>query len=69
MSYLRILDLAALDEQLARAVVTRGLALRNIDNQVVVTRIVDGSPAARAGLRQGFLLQAIDGVPDKCQGC
>src|SRR4030095_10323300 len=62
ISHLRILDLAALDKQLRRAVVTRGLALRNISNQVVITRIVSDSPAARAGLRQGFLVQAIDGV-------
>jgi C-terminal peptidase prc len=62
ISHLRILDLSALDKQLRRAVVTRGLALRNIDNQVVVTRIVEESPAGKAGLRQGFLVQAIDGV-------
>lgn len=63
ISHLRILDLATLDKQLARSVVTRGLALRNLDNQVVVTRIVEDSPAARAGLRMGFVVQAIDGVP------
>jgi carboxyl-terminal processing protease len=63
ISHLRILDLAALDKQLARAVVTRGLALRNIDNQVVVTRIVEDSPAFRAGLRTGFAVRAIDNVP------
>jgi C-terminal processing protease CtpA/Prc len=63
ISHLHILDLAALDKQLARSVVTRGLALRNIDNEVVVTRVVDGSPAVRAGLQPGFIVQAIDDVP------
>jgi carboxyl-terminal processing protease len=63
ISHLRILDLKNLDKLLARAVVTRGLALRDLDNQVVVSRIVDGSPAATAGLRAGFIVKAIDGVP------
>jgi carboxyl-terminal processing protease len=62
ISHLRILDLATLDKQLARSVVNRGLALRNIDNQIVVTRIIEGSPAAKAGLLPGFVLQAIDNV-------
>ena len=62
ISHLHILDLATLDKQLARAEVSRGLALRNIDNQIVVTRIVEGSPAARAGLRAGFVVPAVDGV-------
>jgi C-terminal peptidase prc len=60
ISHLRILDLATLEKQLGRAVVNRGLALRNIENQIVVTRIVEGSPAALAGLRPGFVVQAID---------
>src|SRR5262245_54038157 len=62
ISHLRILDFATLEKSMARAVVTRGLALRDIDNHVIVTRVVDDSPAATAGLRSGFLLQAIDGV-------
>jgi carboxyl-terminal processing protease len=63
ISHLRILDFATLDKELARAVVTRGLALRDIDNQVVITRIIDGSPAATAGLRPGFIVETIDGAP------
>lgn len=60
ISHLHIVDLATLDNQLGRAVVTRGLALRDVNNQVVVTRIIDGSPAAAAELRPGFIVTAID---------
>jgi carboxyl-terminal processing protease len=63
VSHLHIVDLATLDNQLGRAVVTRGLALRDVNNQVVVTRIIDGSPAAAAELRPGFIVTAIDDVP------
>ena len=63
ISHLRILDLATVDKLVARAEVARGLTLRNVDNQVVVTRIIEDSPAAKAGLRLGFVVQAIDGVP------
>src|SRR5262249_55054864 len=62
ISHLHLLDLAKLDQQLARNLVTRGFALRDLDNQVVVTRAVDGSPAATAGLRPGYVVKAIDGV-------
>jgi C-terminal peptidase prc len=63
ISHLHILDFALLEKQLGRAVVTRGLALRDIDNHVVVTRIIEDSPAAKAGLRPGFVVRAIDGTP------
>ena len=62
ISHLSILDLENLDKLLARTEVTRGLALRDLDNQVVVTRIVERSAAAMVGLRPGFVLKAIDGV-------
>jgi carboxyl-terminal processing protease len=62
ISHLSILDLENLDKLLARAEVTRGLVLRDLENQVVVTRIVDGSSAAMAGLRPGFIIKTIDGV-------
>jgi len=39
------------------------VALRDLDHQVVVTRIIDGSPAAATGLRPGYVINAIDGVP------
>jgi carboxyl-terminal processing protease len=63
ISHLRILDLTTLDRDLARSVVTRGVALRDLENQVVVTRVIDGSPAAAAGLRPGFIIKAIDQTP------
>jgi len=62
VSHLSLLDLANLDKLVARAEVTRGLTLRDLDKQVVVTRVVEGSPAAAAGLRTGFVLSAIDAV-------
>src|SRR5262245_18727294 len=42
ISHLHLLDVAKLDQQLGRSVVTRGLALRDLDHQVVVTRRIDG---------------------------
>ena len=62
ISHLSVLDLENLDKLVARAEVTRGLVLRDLDNQVVVTRVVDGSSAAVAGLRPGFVIKAIDAV-------
>src|SRR5262249_37657399 len=63
ISHLHIVDIANLNQQLSRSVITRGVALRDLDNQVVVTRIIDGSPAAATGLRPGYVINAIDGVP------
>jgi len=62
ISHLSILDLENLDKLVARAEVTRGLVLRDLDNQVVVTRIVEESSAAVAGVRPGFAIKAIDAV-------
>jgi len=62
ISHLSVLDMKNLDKLVARAEVTRGLVLRDLDNQVVVTRIVDESSAAVEGLRPGFVIKAIDAV-------
>jgi C-terminal processing protease CtpA/Prc len=62
ISHLSILDLENLDKLLARAEVTRGLTLRDLDNQVVVTRIVEASSAATRGVQPGFIVKSIDGV-------
>jgi carboxyl-terminal processing protease len=62
VSHLNILRLDALDAPLARSVVTRGLALRDINGQVLVTRVIDKSPASRANLSPGFAVVAIDGT-------
>ena len=58
ISHLRLLEFATLDQTLARSVVTTGLALRDIHNEVVITRVVEGSPGAKAGLRTGFAVRA-----------
>jgi len=63
VSHLNVLELDALDKVLGRSVVNRGLALRNIDGQIVITRLVSGSSADRAGLRTGFVVKAIDDAP------
>ena len=62
ISHLRLLELETLDKALARSVVTTGLALRDIENEVVITRVVQGSPGAHAGLRTGFAIRRIDGA-------
>lgn len=38
-----------------------GLSIRMIDNEVVIWRVLPASPAARAGLRPGFVIKEIDG--------
>lgn len=45
------------------AIVWTGLSLRDIDNQVVITRILKDSPAEKAGLRLGFSIKTIDDAP------
>jgi carboxyl-terminal processing protease len=40
-----------------------GVDLRLIDDQAVITRVIAGSPADRAGLRPGFIITQIDGTP------
>jgi carboxyl-terminal processing protease len=40
-----------------------GLDVRILDSEAVITSVGPGSPAHQAGLRPGFIIQAIDGVP------
>jgi carboxyl-terminal processing protease len=40
-----------------------GIDVRILDGQVVVTSVAADGPAAKAGLRQGFVLTGVDGVP------
>lgn len=40
-----------------------GLDVRMLDGEVVITSVGPGSPAHQAGLRPGFIVRAIDGVP------
>jgi len=40
-----------------------GVDIRLLKEQAVITRVEDGSPAEQAGLRPGFILQRIAGLP------
>lgn len=40
-----------------------GIQVRKLDGQVVITSVDPESPAQKAGLRSGFAIQAIDGIP------
>jgi carboxyl-terminal processing protease len=42
---------------------TTGVTLRLIDKELVVTRVASGSPAALAGIRPGYVLDAVEGCP------
>jgi carboxyl-terminal processing protease len=42
-----------------------GLDVRLIDGVAVITSVQAGSPGARAGLRIGYVVQSVDGVPVK----
>jgi carboxyl-terminal processing protease len=50
----------AVTEQLTHGI---GIDLRLIGGAVVITRVEPQSPAARAGLRPGFILRSVDGQP------
>ncbi len=40
---------------------TTGLSLREIENRVVITRVIENSSAARANLKTGYVITKIDG--------
>lgn len=40
-----------------------GIDVRVLDGQIVITRVAADGPAARAGLRLGFIIKSIDDVP------
>ena len=40
-----------------------GIDVRILDGRVVITRVVANGPAARAGLRPGFIIKGVDDVP------
>ena len=62
-SHLRIIDLGTVNQSLIGTELSPGVVVRDLNKQVVVTRVVDGSPAAAAGVRPGFVITAVDGVP------
>ncbi|HMP01927.1 MAG TPA: S41 family peptidase [Gemmatales bacterium] len=39
-----------------------GLDLRVVDSEALVTRVDEGSPAAKAGIKTGWVLEAVDGT-------
>lgn len=40
-----------------------GMDVRLVDEQALVTRVKPGSPAAEAGMRPGYIIQSIEGMP------
>jgi carboxyl-terminal processing protease len=52
-------------KQMTAPPVTTGLGLRNVENRIVVTRVLPGSSAVREGVRPGFVLKTIDGAEVK----
>jgi carboxyl-terminal processing protease len=40
-----------------------GAKARIVDGELVISRVIDGTPAARGGVRQGDVLISIDGIP------
>ncbi|MGB8509054.1 MAG: S41 family peptidase, partial [Pyrinomonadaceae bacterium] len=40
-----------------------GVDVRILNSQVVITRVAEGGPASRAGLRIGFIIKSVDGEP------
>lgn len=68
LSYLRVSHLAAYapDETVALwtgEALNTGARGRIVDGEIVVTRVLDRSPVARAGVRAGDLVIAVDGIP------
>jgi carboxyl-terminal processing protease len=47
-------------EQFTELSVITGLALRDIDNEIIITRVLEGSSAEKAGLRAGFTIKEVD---------
>lgn len=49
--------------KLKKPVATTGIRLREIENKIVVTRILKNSSAAQAGLKTGIVVEKIDDAP------
>jgi carboxyl-terminal processing protease len=63
VSHLQALSPAVSQNKPAQTPGITGLRLRSADAQVVVFQSLPGLPAASAGIRAGFAITAIDGVP------
>jgi S1-C subfamily serine protease len=53
----------ALYEPLVFAEGSPGIDLRLLDGEAVITSVKPDSPARKAGLSPGYVIQAVDGVP------
>lgn len=68
LSYLRVSHLAAYAPDETTALWTgealnTGARARIVDGEIIVTRVIERSPASRAGVRAGDLVIAVDGIP------
>ena len=59
--YLSAKEMAALESSLAGKVTGIGAQLKMVDHRLTVVTPLEGSPALKAGLRPGDVIQAIDG--------
>ncbi len=50
-------------EPLALAEGSTGIDVRMVDGAAVITSVADGSPAHEAGLRTGYAIESVDGIP------
>lgn len=62
VSHLGIVRPEDLNTAFTSSVLTTGLTLRDIDGQIVITRVRPGSPAEEAGLRPGFGIARVDDI-------
>lgn len=53
----------ARSEPLVCAEASPGFDIRLLDGEAVITSVISGSPAWEAGLRPGYVIQAVDGIP------
>lgn len=63
VSHMQAGSAAAVEKRFKSAPGVTGLGLRDIEGRVTVFRSLPGLPAAKAGIRPGFIITAIDGVP------
>lgn len=62
-SHTGVLTAREADNARARRATQIGLSFRVVDDRVVITRVVPGFPAERAGVVAGMILAAVDGRP------
>lgn len=60
-SYMDAEELARLDSQLAGHFSGIGVALEQVKDEIRVARVLDGTPAMEAGMKEGDIIQEVDG--------